>query len=57
MSENAEKKQTVEANTSVEPSAKKPYSPPKFRHLGSVRALTLGSGVTTTDLPAAGFHD
>ncbi len=32
-----------EAAPPVEATAKKPYSPPKLRHLGSVRELTLGA--------------
>lgn len=43
MSESGEKKDVTEAKASESTSARKPYSPPRLRHLGSVRDLTLGS--------------
>lgn len=43
MSESGEKKDVTAAKASEHASAKKPYSPPRLRHLGSVRDLTLGS--------------
>lgn len=43
MSDSGEKKDVAEAKASETTPAKKPYTAPKLRHLGSVRELTLGS--------------
>ncbi len=58
MSDSGEKKDVAEAKASETTPAKKPYTAPKLRHLGSVRELTLGSsggdfdGGITTKTPA-----
>lgn len=44
MSDSGEKKDVAEAKASETTPAKKPYTAPKLRHLGSVRELTLGGG-------------